>query len=138
MINIYTNKETKLRFKLNVEGSNLAPQVRLVVKFIDDNNLLIEGLVYQDRVTVTVPKLDKYLNENKSKILKAFLEVIVDDNYFVTWKDDFQIIDPVNVTVEKVIDDTKKESIEENHISTVLEEIETDEIIHDVPQHMFD
>lgn len=130
MIDLKTNKKSELTFKLNVEGSpQEAPKARLVIELQNHSYMAIEGEVFKDKVTVEIPPLKSLREEFLPEKTKCYLEVIIGENYFIPWQNEFNLKEPISVKAEATETEGLKEH-EENptkvsiSIDSVTEEVE--------------
>ena len=82
MMDLKINKTSELSFKLNIQGSSAAPRARLVFKMDESSELAINGKIENSRVKVEIPPFADIKEKFTSNITHAYLEVIIDENYF--------------------------------------------------------
>lgn len=115
MIDLRLDRESELSFTLNIEGSTSPPRSRLVLKMNDDFELALKGKVEGDKVYVDIPILTTFKESFSGKVIQAYLEVVVDENYFIPWEDNFYLEQPLIVQVEQseegIIKEEKKTKI---------------------------
>lgn len=102
MINVRSDKEFNLDFKMNIEGTEKAPQVRFVFEMENGIHVSFPGqyIKAENTVQVSLPSLDSIGIFEKRENLNAKLEVIVENNYFTPWEDIISIKHPVHVSAE--------------------------------------
>lgn len=108
MIELKLNKESELSFEINVEGSDKKPRARLMFEMEDKMELALEGKVNENSVNVTVPSLMDLREKLSGDNIKGYLEVIVDETYFVPWEEYFSLKAPVTVQAESTKVDTQE------------------------------
>ena len=100
MMELKLNKESELSFDINVEGSKETPRARLILEMEDSMELAIKGSVKEGSVTVKVPSLMSLKEKLSGDNVRGYLEVIVDNGYFVPWEEYFSLKAPVTVQAE--------------------------------------
>lgn len=96
MIEILMTKAVDLTFKLNIEGTQSLPKVRLVIEK-PDINIMFPGTVSGDSTKVVIPELRKFGSVFSEGRYQAYLEVLIEDNRFVPWEDVINLSYPVAV-----------------------------------------
>ena len=83
---LYKNKEIELEFKINLEGNNSKPTARLLLEssgvVIGVNANISEGVA-----SAKVPALSSLMKDVPNSC-NMLLEVMVDDGYYVPWRED--------------------------------------------------
>lgn len=103
MMNVKADKEFDLNFKVNVEGSEETPEVRFAFMMPNGVNVSFPGKYTKDEmVEVSLPSLESLGLFRETSAVNAKLEVIIEGNYFVPWKDTIGIRHPVRVSAESV------------------------------------
>ncbi len=100
MIELKLNKESELSFDINIEGSDAEPKARLILEMEDNMELAISGNVQEGTVSVQVPSLLALKEKLKEDKVKGYLEVIVDNGYFIPWQEYFNLKEPITVQAE--------------------------------------
>lgn len=127
MMDLKINKTSELSFKLNIQGSTAPPKARLVFKMNENSELAINGKVVENgRVKVEIPPLVDLKEKFNSNITHAYLEVIIDENYFKPWEGEFNFKQPLVVTAESE-EDVSEEPIKENKVSIEIEDLKEKE-----------
>lgn len=99
MIQITAGKETELKFQLNIEGSKKDPKVRLALNG-GSSSILLEGKRDEKGVAKVVIPSSSFIESLSSQKVDAFLEVIVDNQYFTPWKGKIEFKEDVKVQAE--------------------------------------
>jgi flagellar biosynthesis GTPase FlhF len=125
MIDLRTNKESELSFRLNIEGTlDEAPRARLIIKLNNQSAIAIDGEVLNDKVKVTIPPLQNSLREDTiGNQAECFLEIMLGEYYFVPWENTFNFKRPVSVTAEAAEYNDLKESKEDTKVSITVDDI---------------
>jgi len=84
MIELSSTDTTTIGFKINIEGNTQEPKARFILKINDDFSMLFPCRVFEDKAIVNVPALSFIFNLGE-EALEAFLEVYVDESFFVPW-----------------------------------------------------
>lgn len=114
MINVKADKEFDLNFQVNVEGSKETPEVRFAFMMPNGVNVSFPGQYTKDNmVEVSLPSLESLGLFQETSAVNAKLEVMIENNYFVPWKDTIGIRHPVRVSAESVEYD-KQETLDES------------------------
>lgn len=138
-MDFFNNKKNeKLKFKINSEGIDTNEiKSRLIFETTKNENYIFYGKIENNVCIFDIPELKIY---EKNDCGKINFEIISGDLYFPVWNDNFEIKTKVNITLEKLIEETvsteqnKKpkistEMIVENNIETIIEPIIKTEII---------
>lgn len=113
MINVKSDKEFDLNFKVNVEGSEETPEVRFAFMMPNGVNVSFPGQYKENNmVEVSLPSLDSLGLFHETSAVNAKLEVMIESNYFVPWKDTIGIRHKLRVSAESVEYD-KQETLDE-------------------------
>ena len=97
-----SQKDTKIKFEVDVSGSDETPKPRLVIPISDNGvSLVFEGTMNNGEVEVNISELLKLTD---SKEFQGKLEVIIEgeDAIFVPWEDKIVIETPVGVKAKTV------------------------------------
>lgn len=109
MMNVRADKEFDLSFKVNVEGSEEKPDVRFAFVMPNGVNVSFPGRYTEDDlVEVSLPSLESLGLFRETSAVNAKLEVIIENNYFIPWKDKIGIRHPVRVSAESVEYETQE------------------------------
>lgn len=127
MIKLPLNRPIELEFKLNIRGSNNVPIIRLVIPINDSTLISITGSFNQDTSIVKVPVLNSIICAGFTK-KEAWLEAIIDGNYFTPWKDSIEF-DGVEVVASLVTDNVKDSPVIVEAITSSAPEIKEVEIV---------
>jgi len=100
MIDLKLNKESELSFELNIEGNKSTPKARLIFEIDNQMELAIIGKISENSVKITVPSLMDLKEKLSGENVKGYLEVIVDESYFVPWDELFSLTAPITVQAE--------------------------------------
>jgi len=123
-------KNEKLKFKINSEGINTNEiKSRLIFETSQNENYIFYGKIENGICVFDIPELKIY---EKNETGKINFEIISGELYFPVWNDKFEIKTKVNITLEKLIEETvateeyKKpkistEMIVENNAEPVIE-----------------
>lgn len=126
MLELHTDKETHIDFKLNIEGNASTPICRFVLKLNSEISLTLLTTVSTGMISLTVPPL-KELLQNVASSVDAYLEVIVDNSYYIPWNGNITIIEDVNIEIEPISSTTPRETIEISAILSKMEKAEENE-----------
>lgn len=126
MLELHTDKETHIDFKLNIEGNTSTPICRFVLKLNSETSLTLLTTVSTGMISLSVPPL-KELLQNVASSVDAYLEVIVDNNYYIPWNGNITIIEDVNIEVEPISSTIPRETIEISAILSKMEKTEVEE-----------
>jgi len=126
---LFRDKITNLKFQLNIEGNNETPIVRFVIPLKDNLNFSVDAVVdYKgNSAKVIIPPLKSVITEGHiDSKTKVYLEVMVDDGYFIPWLDDLDVKESLRITanIEHIVDSDlseKESTIETINISAALE-----------------
>ena len=133
MIELDFSKKPELIFQLNIEGNKSVPKANLVIKIDEKKSLKIEGFVVNDQVKISPDtSLKEIINKEQ---YKAFLEVIVDNNYFVPWEDTISIHYPIKITAESQYIESDKISVKSKEV--IIENKEENNLSPDSPASEF-
>ena len=122
MITLKSDEEKLISFDMNIQNSSKLPSIRLVIENINsDFDITIPATFEQGIVEAKIPKMDGLINEfSGKKRLKARVEAIIEDTYFIPWESDIIVEPTVKVLAkQKEI----KEADTKPKIKTVLKEI---------------
>lgn len=113
MISVRANKEFDLNFKVHIQGSDDQPQTRFVFEMAHGINVSFPGIYDSENemVEVSLPTLSSMGLFEQTEAVNAKLEIIVEGNYFVPWKDQVTIKQPIKISAESI--ETETESLEE-------------------------
>lgn len=111
MIELKLNKESELSFEINVEGSKEPPKARLIFEVDSNMELALKGKIQEGNVKVSVPSLMDLKEKLSGENVKGYLEVIVDNNYFVPWEEHFSLKAPITVQAESASAPVKQSEI---------------------------
>ena len=102
MINVRADREFDLNFKVNIKGSEEKPNVRFVFEMTQGVNVSFPGVYNKEQQTaeVSLPTLRSMGLFERENSVNAKLEVIVEGNYFVPWKDIVTIHKPIEISAE--------------------------------------
>lgn len=109
MMELKLNKESELSFDINIEGSKETPKARLLLEMEDSMELAISGTVKEGVVTIKIPSLLALKEKLSGDNVKGYLEVIVDNNYFIPWEENFSLKEPITVQAESIAVKKQKE-----------------------------
>lgn len=117
MYTLQLDKSNIFECNLKIQGADMKKsKINLIVES-GDYSLRFKGSVGEyGKVSIPLPKLKNILEENVKG--KMFLEVVVDDTYFVPYETDY--VTEVSMKVEVVIPSSRNqivENVEENKIS---------------------
>lgn len=118
MLNIFTDKEATLKFGLNVEGNKSQPTARLVLLLESGLNFFVKAKIEEGIAYVNVPPLKTILKNSPSNTAKTFLEVIVDDSYYVPWKDTCELKESVSIKVNENVEVTQQTETIKIHVQS--------------------
>jgi len=96
MIELSSTEVTTIGFKINVEGNVEPPTSRFFIRISDDFSIMFPAKVFEDKAIVNVPALS-FLTSFKESQLIAWLEVLVDNSYFIPWQGEVSLRTPVKV-----------------------------------------
>lgn len=102
MISVFTDKESNLSFKMNIEGNKSLPEARFVIN-LPNMSLSIKGSIEEGVITAKVPPLKYVLKDIKEAVLNAHLEVIADNTLFVPWKSEIDLRESIVVRPESSV-----------------------------------
>ena len=95
---LFKNKSTDLEFKLNLEGNSSLPEARLTLSVNNGASIMLPCRIDESTAKVTIPVLSEILKDVPSSF-EAMLEVIVDEGYFVPWRETLTTKSSVTVGV---------------------------------------
>jgi Tfp pilus assembly protein PilZ len=135
MLEIFKDKVNTLQFKLNIQGNKEKPDVRFIITDKENINLFFPGVILNDVISVTIPTL-KFLLKDFELTGDVYLEILVEGNYYVPWRDQFILSNSVVLSVETVNEipsinsDIQKPSfaisVEPQNISNLQEEVKSE------------
>ncbi len=112
MKEVFIDKEVTFNFGLDIEGNKNLPEAKMVLSLDSGVSIGIKAKITDKVASVTIPPLKHILKENKATLVKSYLEVIVDNKYFIPWSDQCELKESVNVNVSSDVDvQQKTESI---------------------------
>lgn len=98
MYNLYLDKAENFECAVSVKNASLKDAAARVIIEGDGFNLMFPGNIKDGKCTVPIKKLKGLLEENAKG--EMHLEMIVDDTYFMPWKDSFQVEEHTSVKVQ--------------------------------------
>ena len=137
MIELSSTDTTTIGFKINIEGNSQDPKARFILKINDDFSMLFPCRIFEDKAIVNVPALS-FVSTLGEEVLEAFLEVYVDESFFVPWYGSAVIKKPkrIEAKLEGNIDVTYKKSeintFEDFNTKNEIEEEVNEEIEEEV------
>ena len=111
MIELSSTDTTTIGFKINIEGNSQDLKARFILKINDDFSMLFPCRIFEDKAIANVPALS-FVSTLGEEVLEAFLEVYVDESFFVPWYGSAVIKKPkrIEAKLEGNIDVTYKKS----------------------------
>jgi len=137
MMNLKVNTECDLTFQLNIEGSAQTPNVRFTLENDSVFCISVKGRIEGNKAIVRTPILKDLKSILNKGQLKASLEVIVGDNYFVPWEDTVNIVWPIevlSVTTNEVTVTSTSAPVQLLTVEEVKPEIVKEVIVEESPQ----
>lgn len=122
MTKINPDKSTSLKFKIALQGAKEAPSARLIIQPEGSSHFIgIPADINEDMITVKIPARYEHFTFNEAA---ARLEVIVGQDYFVPWRDDFIIEESFKLEVTPLTEASDEETKERVSVTIVEEEVE--------------
>ena len=104
---LYLDKSEEFICEIQIKNASLKNAVtRLIVESIDGPTLVFKGEVSGNKCIIPIKRLKGLIDENTHGNIS--LEVIVEDTYFVPWKDTFSAEEHTSVKVK--VDENKQSS----------------------------
>jgi hypothetical protein len=98
MYSLYLDKPTEFECDIEVKNASLKTAFARMIVESNDGTFLFKGEIKNGKCFIPIKKLKGLLGENTTG--KMHLEVVVDDTYFVPWKDDFLTEEHTSVKVQ--------------------------------------
>lgn len=110
MIKVSSKKPTTIGFRIEIQGNTSVPLVRFIIKNEENVGFVFKTNIYDDKVMVNLPPLNSVSNTLVEGDFNSFLEVIVDESYFIPWEGQVSVSSPVQVkaTVETDVENKEK------------------------------
>jgi len=106
---------TKLKFEVDVSGSEETPEPRLIIPISETVSLMFQGEINKDEVEVDVSDLLELTN---SKEFKGRLEVVVEGEIFTPWEDSIIIKESKQVKAKSIKTPIKESKVKVKAKST--------------------
>lgn len=121
MTKINPDKSTSLKFKIALQGAKEAPQARLIIQPEGSSHFIgIPADINEDMITIKIPARYEHFTFTEAS---ARLEVIVGQDYFVPWRDEFIIEESFKLEVTPLTE-VKEEEKHRVSVTIVEEEVE--------------
>lgn len=130
MIELSNTDKTVLGFKLDISGNSEVPVSNFVLKVSEEIFLMFPARIMNDKAIVNVPPLS-FLSTMEAGNLEAYLEVIVDNQYFKPWEGS-AVFKP-SVKIQASLENTPIEANEDTNKSKVSAILETEEVEEEKP-----
>lgn len=102
MIQVFTDKESTVSFRMNIDGNKSLPEARLLIQ-LPTVTLSIPGRITDGIISATVPPLKHLLKEVSSASVQARLEVIADNMLFTPWSNAVELRESISVTSDATV-----------------------------------
>lgn len=98
MYSLYLDKPTEFSCDVEVKNASLKNAFARMIVESDEGNFLFKGELKDGKCYVPIKKLKGILGENVGGSMQ--LEIVIDDTYFVPWKDKFLTEEHTSVKVQ--------------------------------------
>jgi hypothetical protein len=124
MIKIKANESKKLRFYLDIEGSNSVPEINYTIK-AKPFDLVVECQQTNGVVEVDIPPLKDLVSSGEHE---AKIGVILEGLYYEPWKGSILVEKPIAVKIKESIEDVDDavQNTEKIKVKAKIEEIQED------------
>ncbi len=108
-INIKSNKSKIIKFDLQIEGSDIPPDIRFIIE-TDRASYMFKGEISDGTATIKLPELRTIIESLEAGEYRAKVEALIEGSFYEPWIGVVDIENPIDVKMVSEMEETTSKS----------------------------